>query len=124
MFCHPKRVLLVNMNMLYTEWERRKFGKPVFLSFPLSGKGENNTCAVAFGPISRVVTWLQVNDSRLLSIDLLTLREHHILNLQAGELANWDHDATSQYKSSGSGQHVCFPGTSFQRIALAPSIGN
>ena len=43
------------------------------------GEGKNNTLAsiwASFGPVSRVVLWLQANDSRFLSTTILTLREN------------------------------------------------
>ena len=62
--------------------ERGKFEKPVYLFFSLSrkglkvrknrgGDGKNYIPAIvraSFGPVSRVVTWLQANDNRFLSI--------------------------------------------------------
>ena len=47
------------------------------------GKGKNNTRATvwaSFGPVSRVVTWLQANDCRFLSTTILTLR-HYLFEL-------------------------------------------
>ena len=41
------------------------------------GEGENNTRVnvwASFGLVSRVVTWLQANDSRFLSTTILTLK--------------------------------------------------